>query len=138
VPSKPPTIVDLAWTEELRFTGSSSSPNSAVTIDGDSRAGPSPVQLLAYALAGCMATDVVHVLVKGRHPLRALRAHLVGHRAQDDPHRFLRIELQFTVEGDVPSAAIERAISLSRDKYCSVWHSLRQDIGFEVTFASAG
>ena len=42
-----------------------------MTIDGDSTAGPSPVQALAFALAGCMAADVVYILTKGRHPLRA-------------------------------------------------------------------
>ena len=81
-----------------------------------------------------MSADLVHMLAKGRHSLRALRAHLTGHRAQDDPHRFLRIELHFTVEGGVRSDAVERAISLSREKYCSVWHSMRQDIDFRVTF----
>ena len=134
VPSKPPTVVDLAWKDGLRFASSSNSPNSSITIDGDSQSGPSPVQTLAFALAGCMSVDVVHVLTKGRHPLRALSAQLIGHRAQDDPHRFVRIELHFTVEGAVPAEATARAISLSREKYCSVWHSMRQDIDFRVTF----
>ena len=83
-----------------------------------------------------MSMDVAHVLTKGRHPLRALRAHLVGQRAQEDPHRFLRIDLHFTVEGGVPKDAVQRAIALSREKYCSVWHSMRQDIDFVVTFES--
>jgi len=138
VASKPPTVVDLSWTAGLQFAAASNSANSAITIDGDSKIGPSPVQTLAFALAGCMAADIVHLLTKGRHPLRALRAHLVADRAQDDPHRFVRIALHFTVEGAVPAAAVERAISLSRDKYCSVWHSMRQDIEFRVTSDQPG
>jgi putative redox protein len=134
VASKPPTIVDLTWTGELQFAAASNTPNSDITLDGDSKTGPSPVQTLAFAIAGCMSADVVWALTKGRHPLRGLRAHLVGHRAQEDPHRFLRIELRFTIEGAVPPAATERAIALSREKYCSVWHSIRQDIDFTVTF----
>jgi len=119
--------------EGLQFAVSSSSPNSAITIDGASKAGPSPVQTLAFALASCMATDVLDVLTKGRHRLRALHAHLVGERAQNDPHRFVRIDLKFTIEGPLAADVIERAISLSREKYCSVWHSMRQDIDFRVT-----
>ena len=134
MPPKPPTIVDLTWTSGLQFAASARRPASTITIDGDSGTGPSPVQILAYALAGCMSADVVHVLTKGRHPLRALRAHLVGERAADDPHRFLRIDLHFTVEGGVAADAVARAIALSREKYCSVWHSMRQDIEFQVTF----
>lgn len=105
-----------------------------MTLDSAGIAGPSPVQTLGAALAGCMTTDVVFILTRGRHSLRAVRAQLTAERAQHDPHRFLRVTLHLTVEGDVPRAAVERAIALSRDTYCSVWHSLRQDIDFQVTF----
>ena len=129
--SKPPTIADLTWIGGLRFSGVSGV--TSMIIDGDSTAGPSPVQALAFALAGCMATDVIFILTRGRHPVRALRAHLTAHRAQEDPHRFLKVDLRFDVEGDVPREAVERAIALSHDKYCSVWHSLNHDIDFQVT-----
>jgi putative redox protein len=129
---KPPTVVDISWIDDLRF--SVTSDKAAITIDSAGLAGPSPVQALGIALAGCMTTDVVHILTRGRHPLRALRSHLVAERAQDDPHRFVRVTLHVTVEGRVPRDAIERAIALSRDRYCSVWHSMRQDIDFQVTF----
>lgn len=129
--SKPPTVADLTWLGGLRFSGVSGV--TSMTIDGDSAAGPSPVQALAFALAGCMAADVVYILTKGRHPLRALRAHLVAQRAQEDPHRFLKIALTFDVEGAVPVEAVERAVALSHDKYCSVWHTFNHDIDFQVT-----
>jgi putative redox protein len=129
--SKPPTVADLTWLGGLRFAGVSGV--TSMTIDGDSAAGPSPVQALAFALAGCMAADVVYILTKGRHPLRALRAHLVAQRAQEDPHRFLKVALTFDVEGAVPVEAVERAVALSHDKYCSVWHTFNHDIDFQVT-----
>ena len=129
--SKPPTVADLTWLGDLKFSGASGS--TSITIDGNSSAGPSPVQALAFALAGCLATDVVYILTRGRHPLRALRAHMVAHRAQEDPHRFLKVEIQLDVEGAVPLEAVERAVALSHDKYCSVWHSLNHDIDFKVT-----
>ena len=105
-----------------------------MTIDSAGLAGPSPVQSLAGALASCMAADVAHILTRARHTPRALRARLTGDRAQADPHRFVRIVLHFTIDGDVPRHAVERALALSREKYCSVWHSMRQDIDFRVSF----
>jgi putative redox protein len=84
-----------------------------------------------------MAMDVVHILKKGRHDLRGLKVDLVGHRAEQDPRRLTRVELSYSVTGDVPRDQVQRAIDLSRDKYCSVWHSLRQDIELEVTFTIA-
>ena len=108
-----------------------------IVIDGDTKAGVSPVQALVFALAGCMSADVVYILTRGRHPLRSLRATLVGERAQDDPHRVTRVELTFEVGGAVPLDAVERAIALSHEKYCSVWHSMRQDIAFESRFSVA-
>ena len=106
-----------------------------MTLDSAGLAGPSPMQALGFAIAGCMTTDVAHILTRGRHPLRALRSHLVADRAQDEPHRFVRMSLHIIVEGEVPGDAVERAIALSKEKYCSVWHSMRQDIAFTTTHA---
>jgi putative redox protein len=91
------------------------------------------MQALAFAFAGCMAMDVVYMLRKGRHDLRGCRLDLSGERAQTNPHRFVAFELRFTVTGNVPADAVERAIQLSREKYCSVWHSLREDITLTVS-----
>jgi putative redox protein len=133
---KPPVVAELTWTGDLAFAATSRA--ASLTIDGHSKAGPSPVQLLVFALAGCMAADVVHILKTGRHPLRALHARLTALRAPDDPHRVVDVQLQFTIEGAVPLDAVEHAIALSRDKYCSVWHSMDQAIDFKVTLELAG
>jgi putative redox protein len=130
---KPPVAAELVWSDSLRF-GATSGPN-AIVVDGDAAAGPSPMQLAAFGLAGCMAIDVVSILQKGRHPLSGLRASFSGERAGEPPRRYTRITLHFHVTGAVPAEAIERAIALSRDKYCSVWHSFRQDIEFTTTYA---
>jgi putative redox protein len=132
VPGKPSTAVDLTWTGGLKF--SATTKQSSLTLDSAGVAGPSPVDALAAALAGCMTTDVTDILLKGRFALRGLKSHFSAERAPSDPHRFVSASLHFAIETDAPSAAIERAISLSRDKYCSVWHSMRQDIEFTVTF----
>jgi putative redox protein len=129
---KPALIVDLTWDDALRFSVQTG--NAQLVLDGNTEAGPSPMQALAAALAGCMAIDVVNILVKGRHPVKGLSARLHGLRAQGPPAYFTHVELRYRVEGAVPAEAVERAIQLSREKYCSVWHSLRQDILFTTTF----
>lgn len=127
----PITTASLTWTRDLQFDARSG--QASLTIDSSGKAGPSPVEALALALAGCMAIDVVDIVQKGRHPLKGLSASLTAQRAAEPPRRFVTVDLHFIVEGDVPAAAIERALQLSRDKYCSVWQSLRQDIAFTTT-----
>jgi putative redox protein len=128
----PPVTADLEWKGDLRFTGRAD--GVELVIDGSKAAGPSPVQALAFALAGGMASDVVAILVKGRAPLRGLQARLVGERRGEEPRRFVKIDLHFVVTGEVPPEKVERALALSREKYCSVWHSLREDIAFTTSF----
>ena len=134
-PGKPPTAVHLVWEHDLVFAGRAGS--SELRLDSASAAGPSPVEALAFALAGCMAMDVVHVLRKGRHDLRGLRADLSARRAEEPPKRFERVDLRFTIIGAIAVEHVERAIQLSRDKYCSVWHSMRADIEFDVSFTTS-
>ena len=129
---KPPTVVELLWEHDLVLSGTSGS--TTMTLDRASVAGPSPMQALGFALAGGMAMDVVHVLRKGRHDLKGLKVGFVGERAEEEPRRFTSVRMQFTVAGHIPPEPIQRAIDLSRDKYCSVWNSLRQDIELIVTF----
>ena len=132
---KPPVNIQLVWERDLVFGGRSG--EVGMTLDSAAVAGPSPMQALAFALAGCMAMDVVHILQKGRHDLRGLRADLSGARADEPPRRFTTITLNYVVNGNIPSDAVERAIALSHEKYCSVWHSMRQDIDFRTTFSVA-
>jgi putative redox protein len=129
---RPPMVAELVWSGELRF-GALSGANAAV-IDGDGRAGFSPVQYAAIGLAGCMAADVVDIIRKGRHPVTALRVTFTGERAEEPPRRFVRIALRFDIEGAVPADVVERAITLSREKYCSVLHTFRQDIAFSTDY----
>lgn len=130
--AKPPLVASLAWTGELTFRASSGS--QTMTLDGNSEAGPSPVQVLAFGIAGCMAIDVAEILRKGRHPLTGLDVAFHGERAQTPPHRLTSVKLAFTVHGEVPSDAVGRAIALSHEKYCSVSNSLRGDITFITEF----
>jgi putative redox protein len=129
------TTASLTWTRDLQFDATSG--QSTLTIDSRGIAGPSPVEALALALAGCMAIDVVDIVTKGRHAIAGLSATLTAERAAEPPRRFVNVALHFTVSGDVPAAALDRALQLSRDKYCSVWQTLRQDIPFTTTYEVA-
>ena len=129
---KPPLAAELLWSKDLQFGGTSGP--QALVIDGDGAAGPSPMQLLAFALAGCMSVDVVSILHKGRHALTGFRASLLGERAPNPPRRFVHVTLHFHITGAVPAEAVERAIALSREKYCSVWHSMRSEIDFKTSY----
>lgn len=122
----------LEWKGELTFAATSG--EQTMMLDGSGAAGPSPVQVLAFGIAGCMAMDVVDILRKGRHDVKRLDVAFHGERAQQPPHRFTRVTLTFVVYGDVPGDAVRRAIGLSHEKYCSVSNSLRGDIEFVTEF----
>jgi putative redox protein len=133
--AKAPTTVELVWTRDLILEGRSG--DATMVLDSAGVAGPSPVQALAFAVAGCMGMDVVHILTRGRHPLRGLKISVVAERAQEDPHRITALTLDLAISGSVPRDQIQRAIDLSHEKYCSVWHSMRQDIPFTARFSVA-
>ena len=132
---KPPVKLDLVWEHDLVLAGRCG--DVTLTLDSAAVEGPSPTQALAFGLAGCMAMDLLHILKKGRHEFRGLRADLVGQRAPEEPRRFTSITLHFTVTGKVADEVVQRGIDLSKEKYCSVWHSMRTDIELAVTFTVA-
>ena len=128
----PLTTATLTWRRDLQFDAQSG--QTEMVIDSRGVAGPSPVEALAVAVAGCMAIDVVDIVTKGRHPLKGLSVALTAERAPEPPRCFVKLDLHFTVDGAVPTLAVERALRLSRDKYCSVWQSLRKDIPLTTTY----
>ncbi|MEP6782823.1 MAG: OsmC family protein [Acidobacteriota bacterium] len=130
--TKPPITATLTWQGDLKFRAAT--PRTEIILDSDGTAGPSPPEALAMALAGCMAIDVADIVIKGRHSLKTLEATVSGNRRDEPPRHFVHFTLHFIVGGAVPDHAVQRAIDLSRDKYCSVWHSLRQDITLDTTF----
>jgi putative redox protein len=130
---KPRVVLDLEWQGGLRFSGRC----GEVELAMDSPPGPnapSPVQTLAFALAGCMAMDVAAILAKGRLDVSSLRVHLEAQRAPAEPHRLVGASLHFEVKGAVPPDRMDRALALSREKYCSVWSSLREDIDLRTSY----
>lgn len=81
---------------------------------------PRPMELLLVGTGGCTAYDVVLILKRGRHAIVGCSVKLVAERAEVDPKVFTKIHFVFTVTGhNLPRAAVERAIALSHEKYCS-------------------
>jgi uncharacterized OsmC-like protein len=124
--------LSLDWKGDMKFSNGPDSP--AIELHSSTPGVSSPPQALAYAVMACMAMDVVHVIQKGRHPLAALSIGFEGERAADHPRRFVSMSLAFQVTGDVPDHVVERAIELSRTKYCSVWNTIRPDVELRTSF----
>ncbi len=126
--------VTLRWSgEDLVFEGSGAS-GGPITIDGNSGQGPSPMDTLLLALAGCMTADIRTILEKSRVPLEGLEVSVTGERVAEPPRRFTRIEMVFRLSGPGPedAAKVDRAVALSRETYCSVMHTLRQDVEVDI------
>jgi len=129
---RPPLVATMEWDGEQQFTAQIG--KHEVSLDGSADAAPTPVQLLALSLAGCMAIDLVHILARGRHQVTSLRTTFAGTRSPEEPRRFTHIRLDFVLTGQMQPEHVERALQLSREKYCSVWNTFRQDIELEVGY----
>ena len=79
-----------------------------------------PMETLLAGAGGCTAYDVVLILKRGRHEVRGCEVRVTAERAEQDPKVFTHIRMHFVVTGKgVPAAAVERAVALSHDRYCS-------------------
>jgi putative redox protein len=126
--------VRLEWTGRgLVFEGSAHE-GPRVVLDSDGREGPSPTQALLLSLAGCMGVDVVMILEKSRVPVQSLSVEVEGDRAEEVPRRFTSIRMVYRIAGpgEENRKKVERAVDLSRDRYCSVLHTLRTDLDWEI------
>ncbi len=107
-------------------------------VDGGGRnLAPRPMETVLAGTGGCAAYDVVLILKRGRHPVSGCSVRVQADRAEADPKVFTRIHMQFTVSGRALSAtAVERAIRMSHEKYCSASAMLAKTAeittGFEI------
>ena len=121
--------VEVRWEGGMRYTGGREG-GPAITIDGAAEAGPSPVDMMLVALAGCSAIDVVDYLEKRRTPPDAVRVTVHFSRASDHPRRVTAAELVFQVTAATSQEHVDRAIQLSFEKYCSVAATFSRDTRF--------
>lgn len=113
------TEAKTIWTQNHRFDGTASS-GHAIVVDGDKTAGNSPMELVLIGLCGCTGYDVVSILQKKREPFTSLEVRAQAERAVDPPSVYTEINLTYRVGGEVSRKAVEDAVRLSKEKYCSV------------------
>jgi len=107
------------WTEKFQFEATGSS-GHAFLIDGDGKIAGSPMEMVLAALCGCTGYDVVSILQKKREPFTAVEVTAKAEKAPQPPRVYTAIELLYRVAGNVSRKAVEDAVRLSKEKYCSV------------------
>ncbi len=107
------------WIDNQLFTGTADSGHSII-VDGDKGGGNSPMELVLIGLCGCTGYDVVSILKKKREPLTSLEVRAEAERAPDPPSVYTSIRLIYRVGGKASHKAVEDAVRLSEEKYCSV------------------
>ncbi|MCU1301884.1 MAG: OsmC-like protein [Candidatus Sulfotelmatobacter sp.] len=107
------------WIEKQRFDGIASSGHSIV-VDGDKSGGNSPMELVLIGLCGCTGYDVVSILQKKREAFTSLEVRAEAERAPEPPTVYTQIKVTYRVGGKVSRKAVEDAVRLSKEKYCSV------------------
>ena len=113
------TEAKAVWTDNHRFIAESSSGHAIVT-DGDKKTGNSPMELVLIGLCGCTGYDVASILSKKREPFTRLEVNAQAERAATPPTVYTSIKLTYRVGGKVSRKAVEDAVHLSKEKYCSV------------------
>ena len=134
----------VKWVEGVSFVAESGS-GHAVVVDGAPEAGGRnlgmrPMELVLAGTAACTAFDVVWILKKARQPIGDCAVEAEAERAAEDPHVFTRIHLKYAVTGSgLDPHQVERAVKLSKEKYCSATAMLAKtaEITFEVAIGDA-
>ncbi|MDQ1144125.1 putative redox protein [Bacillus sp. SORGH_AS 510] len=124
--------LSVKWNEKMAFSGTTPSGHEikmdAAPEVGGENTGARPTELLLNAVAGCTGIDIISILHKMRLEPTSFQMDVQGERADDHPKKFTTINIHYALEGDLPEEKVVRAIQLSKDKYCSVSHSLSAEI----------
>ena len=108
------------WTDQERFLGIATSGHAIVIDAAKEKTANSPMELVLIGLCGCTASDVVSILRKKREPFTSLEVRAQAERAPNPPSVYTEIKLIYRVGGKVSRKAVEDAVRLSKEKYCSV------------------
>jgi putative redox protein len=130
------TEAKATWVDNFRFVAEASSGHSVV-VDGDKKTAGSPMELVLIGLCGCTGYDVASILRKKREPFTSLEVRALAERAADPPSVYTDIKLIYRVGGKVSHKAVEDAVRLSEEKYCSVSAMLQKTakISFQIEYA---
>jgi len=127
------------WTDQERYVAESTSRHAIVMDTAKEKTANSPMELVLIALCGCTASDVVGILRKKREAFTSLEVRASGERATGYPSVYTEIKLTYRVGGKVSRKAMEDAVRLSKEKYCSVSAMLEKTakITFEIEYDPA-
>jgi len=124
----------LTLERDLYFMGTTQR-GYEVEFDVRYEEGCSPTETLLLSIAGCLSIDVVHILRKMRCDITKFEISADGARKPDPPQYYTSVDLMIHISGEgLTPKKIDRAIALSKEKYCSVYHSLRKDIEVNVNY----
>ena len=123
--------IQLVWKGDFRFDGTARG-GSITVIDGNSESGTAPVDLMLQSVGACAATDVVDILRKSRQEVQGMAVEVEATRREEPPRYVKRLDFRFRIKGPVDQKKAERAVDLSLEKYCSVFHTFRMDIQLDV------
>ena len=113
-------------------------PDTDKPENGGHNLAPRPMETVLAGTGGCTAYDVVLILKRGRHVVQACTVKLTAERAQSEPKVFTKIHMHFTVTGKgIPAVAVERAVALSHEKYCSASIMLAKTADITTSFELA-
>jgi len=125
----------VKWVSGKQFIGVDSTKHSVVLSTPDEGTGIKPSDLLLIALASCTAVDVVEILEKKRMALTSLELSVTGEQDEDPPWTFRKMTILYSIKGEgLNEKAIEQAIQLSEEKYCSVAATIRATCQVETKF----
>lgn len=127
-------IASVEWKQGMLYEGRSQS-GQTIAFDASSEhaSGVSPMEAVLAALCACTSVDVVSILEKKREPLTGLTVSANAEQAAQPPRVFTRIHLTYKIHGKVARKAAEDAVSLSKNKYCSVSKMLEK--AAEITYS---
>lgn len=128
----------LTFVKGMQFIGVGDSHHGVVLdsdFEGDIPAGSKPMELLLIALGGCTGMDVISILKKKRQEVSYFALDIRGYRRDEHPRIFEKIEIKYILKGDnLSEQAIERAIELSQEKYCSITAMLKATTKIETSY----
>ena len=107
--------------------------NHEILLDSQEEGGASPMQLMLISLAGCSTIDLIHILRKGRYEITSYASEVIATRREEMPRIFNAITLLSTLETDAPDEVLNRAIALTKTKYCSELAVLEASCPVEIS-----
>jgi putative redox protein len=122
------TKATCTWIDSERFAGISNSCHAIVLDAAKDKVANSPMELVLIGLCGCTASDVVNILRKKREPFTSVEVHAQAERASEPPTVYTEIRLTYRIGGQVSKKAVEDAVRLSEEKYCSVAGMLNKTV----------